>query len=87
MESTRLSSKGQVIIPKHIRDSRHWDTGLELQVIEVENGILLKPRAPFMQTGIDDVAGCLQYSGERKSDEAMEAAMKEAARRAWRDRD
>ncbi len=87
MESTKLSSKGQVIIPKHIRDSRHWDAGLELQVIEVENGILLMPKAPFMQTGIDDVAGCLPYKGERKSEAAIQAAMKNAARKAWRDSD
>ncbi len=84
MGSTKLSSKGRVIIPKHIRDSRHWDAGLELQVIEVEDGILLKPKAPFAPTGIDDVAGCLHYSGERKSDEAAGAAMKSEARKVCR---
>lgn len=41
METTKLSSKGQVIIPKHIRESHHWTAGLELQVIEFEGGILL----------------------------------------------
>ena len=87
MESTKLSSKGQVIIPKNIRESRHWDTGLELDVIELDDGVLLKPKAPFAQTHIDDVAGCLQYSGKKKSDAAIQAAMKDAARRAWRDSD
>ena len=77
METTKLSSKGQVIIPKHIRESHHWDTGTELQVIEFENGILLKPKAPFEKTSLSDVAGCLQYNGLRKSDEDIQNAMKQ----------
>lgn len=85
METTKLSSKGQVIIPKHIRESHHWDAGLELQVIEFEGGILLKPKAPFEKTSIDDVAGCLQFSGPAKTDEDIQTAMKQAARKAWRD--
>ena len=85
METTKLSSKGQVIIPKHIRESHHWDAGLELQVIEFEGGILLKPKAPFEKTSIDDVAGCLQFSGPGKTDEDIQTAMKQAARKAWRD--
>jgi AbrB family looped-hinge helix DNA binding protein len=85
VETTKLSSKGQVIIPKHIRESHHWDTGLELQVIEFEGGILLKPKAPFEKTSVSDVAGCLQYTGSRKTDEDIQEAMKQAARKAWRD--
>lgn len=85
METTKLSSKGQVIIPKHIRESHHWDTGLELQVIEFEGGILLKPKAPFTQTTINEVAGCLPYTGPAKNDKDIETAMKQAARKAWRD--
>lgn len=30
METTRLSSKGQIIIPKALRDIYHWQTGQEL---------------------------------------------------------
>jgi AbrB family looped-hinge helix DNA binding protein len=43
LETTRLSSKGQVIIPKTIRESRHWSPGLELQVIDAGDGELPKP--------------------------------------------
>lgn len=85
METTKLSSKGQVIIPKRIRNANHWDVGLELQVINLEDGILLKPKAPFAPTVLDDVAGCLSYKGSAKSDEEIQAAMKAAARKAWRD--
>lgn len=81
VETTKLSSKGQVIIPKYIRESYHWDTGLELQVIESAGGVLLKPKAPFKETSIDEVAGCLQYSGPGKTDEDIQATMKQAARK------
>jgi AbrB family looped-hinge helix DNA binding protein len=85
METTKLSSKGQVIIPKTFRVAHHWDPGLELMVIEMGDGILLKPKAPFEETSLDDVAGCLSYEGAAKTQEDINAAMKRAARRAWRD--
>lgn len=34
METTKLSSKGQVIIPKAFRSTHHWEPGLELMVID-----------------------------------------------------
>ncbi|MEE2025613.1 AbrB/MazE/SpoVT family DNA-binding domain-containing protein [Alkalimonas mucilaginosa] len=85
METTKLSSKGQVIIPKHIRQSHHWESGLELQVIEQDGGVLLKPKAPFTPTTLTEVAGSLPYSGSRKTNAEIETAMKQAARKAWRD--
>ena len=42
MDSIKLSSKGQVIIPKHIRSADHWEPGQELILIDTGNGILLK---------------------------------------------
>lgn len=87
METTKLSSKGQVIIPKSIRESHHWDAGLEFQVVEVEQGILLKPKSSFEASTLSEVAGCLEYNGAPKSAEDIEAAFKKAVIEAWRDRD
>lgn len=86
METTKLSSKGQVIIPKAFRTSHNWDAGLELQVIEMGDGILLRPRGPFEETTLDEVAGSLNYTGKTKSVDEIDSAMKKAARSAWRDR-
>jgi len=42
MQTTRVSSKGQVIIPKSIRDAYQLNAGQELEVEIVTQGILLK---------------------------------------------
>ena len=75
METTRLSSKGQVIIPKTLRDAHHWLAGQELMAIDTGDGILLKPKQPFEETNLEDVAGCLQYEGEAKTLEEMDNAI------------
>jgi AbrB family looped-hinge helix DNA binding protein len=50
-----LSSKGQVIIPKAIRNAHRWEAGLDLVVIDTGDGILLKPKAPFVGSVLADV--------------------------------
>jgi len=47
MQTTKLSSKGQVIIPKALRSRYNWDAGQKLLVIDAGDGILLKPSEPF----------------------------------------
>jgi AbrB family looped-hinge helix DNA binding protein len=85
MASVKLSSKGQVIIPKPIRDNYHWETGQELQLIDTGNGILLQPQAPFTESMLDKVAGCLRYSGKSKSIEDMENAIAEGVKAQYHD--
>lgn len=77
MDSVKLSSKGQVIIPKPIRDAYHWDTGQELTLIDTGSGILLQPKAPFVESMLDEVAGCLLYTGKPKSIVEMNNAVAE----------
>ena len=84
METTKLSSKGQVIIPKHLRMLHHWEPGQELVVIDTGDGVLLKPKTPFQKTSIDDVASCLEYIGNPKTiadmQQAIEHGIKEHSR-------
>ncbi len=77
INTTKLSSKGQVIIPKPFRTAHHWEAGQELVVIDVGDGILLKPKTPFNETNIDDVASCLKYKGKSKSIDDMNVAIKQ----------
>ena len=75
MPITRLSSKGQVIIPKTVRLAHHWEPGQELVVIDTGDGVLLKPKAPFPPSDLDDVAACLAFKGKTRSLEDMQKAI------------
>jgi AbrB family looped-hinge helix DNA binding protein len=75
MDITRLSEKGQIVIPKRVRTAYGWEPGLEFVVEETDDGIKLKPIKPFKTTRINDVLGCLKYKGPRKSVKDMETAL------------
>lgn len=83
--TTTVSTKGQVILPKAIRQRRRWDTGTRLTVEETEEGVLLKPAPLFAPTEIGSVFGSLAYSGKTKSIEEMDAAVADEAGRRARD--
>lgn len=76
MEMTRLSSKGQVILPKSIREAHRWQPGTEFMVEDTTAGVLLRPAKPFPPTRIEDVAGCLRYTGKPKTLAQMDSAIK-----------
>lgn len=80
---TTMSTKGQVILPKVLRDKRRWTPGTELTVEETADGILLKAAPLFAPTRLDDVAGCLAYEGPPKTIEEMDEAILEEARRRY----
>lgn len=85
METTKLSSKGQVIIPKAFRSAHHWEAGLELIVIDTKDGILLKPKTPFEASTLNEVAGCLQAYASQKPED-IEANIRKKLREEWRGR-
>ena len=80
MEKTRLSNKGQIVIPKAIRVLHGWKAGLEFVIENAGNGIKLKPIKPYKKTNIDEVIGCVGYKGPKKSLEDMEAAIAKGAK-------
>lgn len=81
MARTRLSSKGQVIIPKSVRQRHGWQAGVELDVEDRGEAIVLRPVSPFPQTKIEDVLGSLQYHGPRLTIREMDAAVLAEARK------
>ncbi len=81
--TTVVSTKGQVILPKVIRDRRHWDSGTKLVVEDTDDGVLLRRARLFRATSVTQVAGMLAYKGKAKSVEEMDDAVaREAKRRA-----
>lgn len=56
----KLSSKGQIVIPKTIRDSLHWDTGVELTLVASESGVILQTRKKNIKKDISSLRGMLE---------------------------
>jgi AbrB family looped-hinge helix DNA binding protein len=77
----RLTAKGQVILPKSIRQRRHWDAGMRLTIEETTEGVLLKAAPIFDPASPDDVFGSLKISGPPKTLEEMDAGILAEARR------
>jgi AbrB family looped-hinge helix DNA binding protein len=75
METTRLSTKGQIILPKEIRTSKAWGPGTEFTVEETSEGVLLRPAGRFAETQLDEVAGCLRSKRKPKSLSQMNSAV------------
>lgn len=76
----RLSSKGQVVLPKVLRDRRGWKAGTTLEVEEVPEGVLLRVVAQPPTATVDDLLGCTGYHGPRRSLADMEAAIRTEAK-------
>ena len=83
--TTTVSTKGQVILPKAIRDQRHWPAGTKLIVEETPEGVLLKSMPIFAATDMESVFGSLQPAGPALSIEEMNAVVAEEAKRRARD--
>jgi AbrB family looped-hinge helix DNA binding protein len=80
METTTLSSKGQLILPKSVRDAHHWSAGMKFVVEDTPEGILLRPAKPFPPTTLQEVIGSTGYRGPTKTLEDMAAAIERGAR-------
>jgi len=76
METTKLSSKGQVVIPKSLRSAHHWESGQELVVVDAGDGVLFKPKSPVTETSISEVAACLKFAGKSRSLDYMDSAIR-----------
>jgi AbrB family looped-hinge helix DNA binding protein len=80
MQTTRLSHKGQVVIPKHVREAHGWEPGLEFVVEDMHDGIRLKPLKPYRESKIMEVLGCLNYKGPKRSLRDMDSAIVKGAK-------
>ncbi len=83
MNTTTLSSKGQIVVPKQVRTAHNWQVGLMFSVINIGDGIFLKPKRPFPTTTIEEVSGFLAYDGAAKTVEEMDTAVQQGIAEAW----
>jgi AbrB family looped-hinge helix DNA binding protein len=78
METTRLSTKGQIVLPKSVRTAHAWGPGTVFAVEETRDGILLRPARLFPKTTLDQVVGCLRYKGKAKTLKEMDDGIRRA---------
>jgi AbrB family looped-hinge helix DNA binding protein len=81
---TRLSSKGQLVLPKDVRAKQGWTEGTEIEVEETPGGVLLRLVGPARGSSLEDLLGCTGYRGPRVTVEQMDAAIARGARRTSR---
>ena len=75
---TTVSTKGQVVLPKALRDRHGWGPGTRLVVEDTPQGVVLRPERLFPETRIEDIYGMLKWDGPPVSIEDMDAAVLEA---------
>ncbi len=80
-QTTRLSTKGQVILPAALRRQLGWQAGTLLEVEDTPEGLLLKAAPLFPPTEPDEVFGCLHRQGPPHTVEDMDAAIDSELRR------
>ncbi|MBY9063698.1 AbrB/MazE/SpoVT family DNA-binding domain-containing protein [Sphingomonas yunnanensis] len=85
---TRLSDKGQVVVPKAIRDLKGWAPGLDLEVVDAGDGVLLRPRRTHKSLSVAEAVERMRaiytHKGPPVTLEEMDEAIAEAV--AERDR-
>jgi AbrB family looped-hinge helix DNA binding protein len=80
---TTLSTKGQVILPKAIRDHWQWGPGTRLLIEETPEGILLRKEDDVPETRLEDVVGMAKYDGPPATVEDMNRAVQDEVRRRY----
>jgi AbrB family looped-hinge helix DNA binding protein len=77
MEITTLSTKGQIVLPKAIRDVRALKAGAQFIVEDTKDGILLRPKSRFKRTTLDDLKK-FKWKGKPATLKDMDDAIAEA---------
>ena len=74
MQTVKLSTKGQFVIPNEIRKNHHLAAGTEFAISFVGDEIRLTPLPMFPVTSVDDAAGLLAKRGVKKPGEDITRA-------------
>ena len=84
MATTQLSSKGQVVIPKSVRQAHQWRAGTKFVVEEMSGGILIRPLQAFPPTTLAEGIGCTEYRGSARTVKEMREGVDRKIRQRWR---
>jgi len=80
MAKTRLSTKGQLIIPKEVRDRHGWAAGIELEVEDRDDHVVVRLADAWPEAQLEELVGSAGYRGPGRSLADMEAGIARGAR-------
>ena len=66
METVKVSSKGQIVIPKALREAAHIQAGTELMISAIAGGLMLTPAQRIKPTNVADGLGILATPDREK---------------------
>ncbi len=75
-----MSSKGQIVVPRELREKRGWREGTALELVDTPRGLVIRGAAAEVLP-IDALVGCIRYRGPKRSVAEMERAVLAEARR------
>ncbi len=86
--TTKVSSRGQVVLPASVRAARNWGPGTELVVVERGDEVVLRKRSKreekYPPITLDEFfARVPKYEGQPLSDEDIERALDQSSRDEW----
>jgi AbrB family looped-hinge helix DNA binding protein len=82
---TTLSAKGQVVIPKDVRDQLGLAPGQVLDVVPMGGGVLLKPQHKKSGRSFDEIMAGIRARYQHQGSPRSVKAMDEAVARMFRD--
>lgn len=84
---TRMSAKGQVVIPKDVRDALGLQPGQTLDVVQMSGGVLLRPASRKSGRSFDEILKEIRtlyrHEGPAVSIEEMDIAVGRMFRKSW----
>ncbi len=83
--TTTLSTKGQVVIPKAVRDAMAWPDGMTLAIEPHPQGVLLSAaRHYFAPSDPDTILGCMNYKGPALSLDEIDKKLATSFAEKWK---
>lgn len=77
----RMSSKGQIVVPREVREKRGWRDGTTLEVVDTPRGVILRSASAPEASSVDALVGCIPYRGPKHTVAEMDRAVLAEARR------
>ena len=79
----KATAKGQVVIPKTMRDALNIKAGTMLIVESRGRTVTFRPASAPKKHSIDELIGCLRFNGPPKSLDDMERGVEAAIDERW----